>query len=154
MTCVGDLSGRSVKTGLPHFAFTGLNTLSNCNTRPRNGRARLCRFVSSAAQGNARQSLEVYSTYAFAALKSGHSMLDSCNMPAESVQNTLQLGNSDLQVSRLGLGSLQWGDTQQGFNSRFNEVGDKSTKEGWKGAGACRMVLRGNVMVSHAYEQI
>ncbi|BDA47314.1 Uncharacterized oxidoreductase At1g06690, chloroplastic [Coccomyxa sp. Obi] len=43
------------------------------------------------------------------------------NAAQESVQNTVQLGNSDLQVSRLGLGSLQWGDTQQGFNSRFNE---------------------------------
>ncbi|KAK9905483.1 hypothetical protein WJX75_000705 [Coccomyxa subellipsoidea] len=39
----------------------------------------------------------------------------------ESVQNTVQLGSSDLHVSRLGLGSLQWGDTQQGYGSRFNE---------------------------------
>lgn len=41
---------------------------------------------------------------------------------AGSVQDTVQLGNSDLQVTRLGLGTLQWGDTQQGFNTRFNEV--------------------------------
>lgn len=73
-----------------------------------------------------RQGLEVCSTYAFAALECGPAMLNSYSMPAESVQNTVKLGNSDLQVSRLGLGSLQWGDTQQGFSSRFNEVGDKS----------------------------
>ncbi|EIE23381.1 oxidoreductase [Coccomyxa subellipsoidea C-169] len=33
----------------------------------------------------------------------------------------MPLGRSDLQVSKLGLGTLQWGDTQQGYGSRFSE---------------------------------
>ena len=52
-------------------------------------------------------------------------VVDVC---AESVQNTVRLGSSDLHVSRLGLGSLQWGDTQQGYGSRFNEVGKQLLK--------------------------
>ena len=47
-------------------------------------------------------------------------------MCAGSVQDKIQLGRSDLQVSKLGLGTLQWGDTQQGYGSRFSEVGDSS----------------------------
>ncbi len=72
-----------------------------------------------------RQGLEVCSTLnmILQRAKAANAMLMLYSMPAESVQDTVQLGNSDLQVSRLGLGSLQWGDTQQGFNSRFNEVG-------------------------------
>ena len=37
-------------------------------------------------------------------------------------KSTIQLGSSNLQISRLGIGTLQWGDPQQGFGARFREV--------------------------------
>jgi hypothetical protein len=39
--------------------------------------------------------------------------------------NTVKLGGSDLHVSRLGIGALQWGDTQQGYGKRYREAGVK-----------------------------
>ena len=39
-----------------------------------------------------------------------------------STDALVRLGGSDLKVSRLGLGTLQWGDPQNGFGQRFDEV--------------------------------
>ncbi|CAL5220745.1 g2805 [Coccomyxa viridis] len=36
-------------------------------------------------------------------------------------QAHVQLGSSQLKVSKIGLGTLQWGDTQKGFNNTFRE---------------------------------
>ena len=37
-------------------------------------------------------------------------------------KSSVALGSTGLKLSRLGLGTLQWGDTQQGFSNRFTEV--------------------------------
>lgn len=34
----------------------------------------------------------------------------------------MRLGRSDLQVSKLGIGTLQWGDPGSGFGSTFGEA--------------------------------
>jgi aryl-alcohol dehydrogenase-like predicted oxidoreductase len=34
----------------------------------------------------------------------------------------MKLGRSDLQVSRLGIGTLQWGDPGSGFGNTFGEA--------------------------------
>lgn len=34
----------------------------------------------------------------------------------------MKLGRSDLQVSRLGIGTLQWGDPGSGFGTTFGEA--------------------------------
>ena len=42
-------------------------------------------------------------------------------LTAESTPR-IELGKSGLQVSRIGIGTLQWGDPGQGFGDRFSEV--------------------------------
>jgi len=39
----------------------------------------------------------------------------------ESPATTLKLGNSELEVSRLGIGTIRWGDTTKGFGPTFDE---------------------------------
>lgn len=35
----------------------------------------------------------------------------------------MKLGRSDLEVSRLGIGTIRWGDTSKGFGASFDTVG-------------------------------
>ncbi len=41
---------------------------------------------------------------------------------AESPAMTVKLGASDLEVSRLGIGTIQWGDTTKGYGPTFDEA--------------------------------
>ena len=41
---------------------------------------------------------------------------------AASAPDTAVLGKSGLTVSSLGIGTLQWGDTQCGYGSQYDEV--------------------------------
>ncbi len=41
---------------------------------------------------------------------------------AASVPDTASLGKTGLTVSALGIGTLQWGDTQCGYGSQYDEV--------------------------------
>jgi hypothetical protein len=41
---------------------------------------------------------------------------------AASAPDTAVLGQSGLTVSSLGIGTLQWGDTQCGYGSQYDEV--------------------------------
>lgn len=45
----------------------------------------------------------------------------STESSAESVNNTVKLGGSDLNVSKIGIGTIQWGDTTKGFGPMFDE---------------------------------
>jgi aryl-alcohol dehydrogenase-like predicted oxidoreductase len=42
-------------------------------------------------------------------------------MLAIGVAEVMRLGRSELSVSRLGIGTLQWGDPGSGFGSTFGE---------------------------------
>lgn len=44
------------------------------------------------------------------------------NANLESSTEIMRLGRSDLQVSKLGIGTLQWGDPGSGFGSTFGEA--------------------------------
>ena len=41
---------------------------------------------------------------------------------AASAPDTTTLGKSGLKVSSLGIGTLQWGDTQCGFGKQYDDV--------------------------------
>ena len=41
---------------------------------------------------------------------------------AASAPDTTSLGKSGLKVSSLGIGTLQWGDTQCGFGKQYDDV--------------------------------
>lgn len=42
-------------------------------------------------------------------------------MAGERNPEVMQLGRTELQVSRLGIGTLQWGDPGSGFGNSFGE---------------------------------
>lgn len=48
---------------------------------------------------------------------------------AESPVSTVKLGGSELKVSKIGIGTIQWGDTTKGYGSIFDEEDLYSTFE-------------------------
>lgn len=51
--------------------------------------------------------------------RAGDELKHTC---AGSPASTVKLGGSDLEVSRLGIGTIRWGDTSKGFGSSFDAV--------------------------------
>ena len=39
-----------------------------------------------------------------------------------SAEGTARLGASGIKISKLGIGTLQWGDPASGFGGRYDEV--------------------------------